>query len=105
MQGKSLWNKERMRFFRVKVKWKEIYNSEEEMKIMYNGWERWITTMGKKIKVGDGTTRTFHAVMAMWYNETPNNKKNNKSEDGKNLGEDGYSSYYRACSRYSLAWQ
>ena len=53
------------------MKWKEIYNSEEEMKIMYNGWERWITTTGMKIKVGDGTTRTFHAVMAMWYNETP----------------------------------
>ena len=51
-------------FFRAKVKWKEIYNSEEEMKIMYNGWERGITTTGKKIKVGDGTTRTFHAVMA-----------------------------------------
>jgi hypothetical protein len=31
----------------VEVKWKEIYNSEEDMKIMYNGWERWITTTGR----------------------------------------------------------
>ena len=58
-----------------------------------------------KIKVGDGTTRTFHAVMATWYNEeTPKNKKSNESEDDENFGEDGYSSE-RARSRYSLAWQ
>ena len=59
------------------------------MKIMYNGWERWITTMGKKIKVGDGTTRTLYAVMATWYDETPKTKKSNQSEDDKNFGEDG----------------
>jgi hypothetical protein len=105
MQGKILWNKEGMNFFRVEAKWKEIYNSKEEMRIMYNGWERWITTMGKKIKVGDETTRTFHAVMATWYDETPNNdKKSNESEDYKNFGEDGYLSE-RACSRQCLAWQ
>ncbi len=47
MQGKSLWNKEGIRFFfRVEAKWKEIYISEEEMKIMYNGWGIWITTTG-----------------------------------------------------------
>ncbi len=93
MQGKSLWNKEGMNFFfRAEAKWKEIYNSEEEMKLMYNGWERWITTTGKKIKVGDGTTRTFHAVMATSYNETPKNKKSEESEDDENFGEDGYSS-------------
>ena len=40
------------------------------MKIMYNGWERQITTMGKNKKVGDGSTKTFHAVMATWYNKT-----------------------------------
>jgi hypothetical protein len=74
------------------------------MTIMYNGWERWITTTGKKIKVGDGTMRTSHAVMAMWYDETPKNKKSDKSEDDDNFGEDGYSSE-KARSRHSLAWQ
>ena len=74
------------------------------MKILYNGWERWITTMGKNIKVGDGMTRTFHAVMATWYNETPKNQKSGKSEDDENFGEGGYSSE-RACSKHSLAWQ
>ena len=93
-----------MRFFRAEAKWKEICNSDEEMKIMYNGWERWITTTGKKIKVGDGTTRTFYAVMAMWYNETPNNEKSNEIEVDENFREDAYLSK-RACSRYSLAWQ
>jgi hypothetical protein len=42
--------------------------------------------------------------MATWYDETPNNKKSNESEDNKNFGEDGSSSE-RACSRFSLAWQ
>ncbi len=56
-----------------------IYNSEEEMKIMYNGWERWITTTGMKI--------TFHAVMATWYDEeTPKYKMSDESEDDKNIG-------------------
>ncbi len=59
----------------MEAQWKEIYISEEEMKKMYYGWERWITTTGKTIKVGDGTTRTFHAVMTMWYDQTPKNKK------------------------------
>ena len=72
--------------------------------IMYNGWERWITTTGMKIQVGDGTTRTFHTVMATWYDETPKNKMSNESEDDENFGEDGYLSE-RACSRHSLAWQ
>ncbi len=37
VQGKSLWNKEGMRDFRsAEEKWKEIYHSEEDMKILYN---------------------------------------------------------------------
>ncbi len=74
------------------------------MKIMYNGWERWITTMGKNRKIGYGTMRTLHAVMATWYNETPKNKKSDDTEDDKNFGEDGYLSE-RECSKHSLAQQ
>jgi hypothetical protein len=47
--------------------------------------------VGKNIKVGDGTTRTFHEDMAMRYNETPKNKKSDESEDEIIFGEDGYS--------------
>jgi hypothetical protein len=85
-------------------KWKEIYNSEEDKKILYNGWERWKTTTGKNINIGDVTTRTFHVIMATWYDETPKNQNSDKSEDDYNFGEGGYLSK-RARSRHSLAWQ
>jgi hypothetical protein len=39
-QGKSLWNKEGMQYFgNAEIKWREIYDSEKDMKILYNGWE------------------------------------------------------------------
>jgi hypothetical protein len=64
VQDKSLWNKEGMRYFRsAKEKWKEIYDSEEDMKILYNGWEEWILSKGKEIKVGDGTRIWEHGMM------------------------------------------
>ncbi len=74
------------------------------MKIMYNGWERWITTTEKNINVGDTTPRTFHAIMAMWYDKTPKYQKSDKSEDDYNFGEGEYLSE-RARSRHGLAWR
>jgi hypothetical protein len=107
-QGKSLWNKEGMRYFRsAEEKWKEIYGSEEDMKILYNGWEEWIASKGKEINVGDGTRKTFHYVMGTWYDkETPESKEtNDESEDEDGFGiESGYSSD-RGRSRHNIAWQ
>ena len=102
----SLWNKDGIRYFlKAEVKWKEIYNSEDNMKIIYNGWEKWITTTGKRITVGDGTTKTFHAVMATWYEETPQSKKRNESEDEEGFGLEGGYTLERRRSRHSLAWR
>jgi hypothetical protein len=45
-QGKSLWNIEGMKYFhRVETEWRQIYDSKKEMRVLYKGWERWITTM------------------------------------------------------------
>jgi len=41
----------------------KIYDSEEDMKILYNGWEEWIVSKGKEIAVGDGSKKTFHFIM------------------------------------------
>jgi hypothetical protein len=46
-------------------KWKEIYNDQESMSVVYNKWEKWIMTKGKGMKIGDGTWKTFHTVMGM----------------------------------------
>jgi hypothetical protein len=50
-------------FLSSKKKWKEVYDNMKDMRVLYNGWERWITTMGADIKIGDGSKKTFQAVM------------------------------------------
>jgi hypothetical protein len=39
------------------------------MRVLYNGWERWITTMGADIKIGDGSKKTFQTVMGSWHED------------------------------------
>jgi hypothetical protein len=42
-----LWNLEGIKYFhRAETKWRQIYDSRKDMRILFNGWERWITTMG-----------------------------------------------------------
>jgi len=105
-KGETLWNREGRKFFAIALKtWKEIYNSKNSMKMVYNKWERWITTKGKEIKIGDGK-KTFHSVMGTWNNETVQSlKKANDTDDGE--GEDvegGYNSD-TGRSRESLGWR
>ena len=107
-KGKTLWNKEGMRYFRNAEKtWKKIYDREEDMKVLYNGWEEWIVSKGKEITVGDGSRKTFHYVMGSWYDEeTPEAKeKIDESEDDDTFGNDGGYSSDRARSRHSDAWR
>ena len=96
VHGKSLWNKEGMNYFRdAEREWKEIYDSKDNMKVLYNGWENWIVTKGKEINVSDGSRKTFHYVMGSWYDEKTreSKEKNDKSEEEDNSGEEGgYSS-------------
>jgi hypothetical protein len=43
-QGKSLWNLEGMKYFhRAETKWRQVYDSKKDMRVLCNGWERWIT--------------------------------------------------------------
>ena len=66
-KGKTLWNKEGMRYFKKAEKtWTQIYDSEEDMKVLYNGWEEWIVSKRKEIAVGDGSKKTFHYIMSSW---------------------------------------
>ncbi len=91
IKGESLWNKEGMRFFlSAKAKWKEIYINEESMTVVYNKWEKWITTKGNGMKIGDGTWKTFHTVMGTWY-VNPAVMTMSDSDDEEEVGaESGY---------------
>jgi hypothetical protein len=42
-----------------KRKWRQIYDNKKDMRVLYNGWERWIATMGIDIKIGDDSRNYF----------------------------------------------
>ncbi len=90
-KGESLWNKEGMGFFSsAEEKWKEIYKDQESMSVVYNKWEKWNTSKGKGMKIGDGTWKTFHTVMGTWY-DNPAVRTTNNSDDEEEVGaESGY---------------
>jgi hypothetical protein len=76
------------------------------MKVLYNGWERWITTMGSDVKIGDRSKKTFKTVMATWHEDTSNDsKKRDDQDDEESWGFEGGFSSDRGCSRHSLDWQ
>jgi hypothetical protein len=41
-------------FSSSKKKWKQVIDNKKVMRVLYNGWERWIITTGADIKIGDG---------------------------------------------------
>jgi len=101
VKGESLWNIEGRRYFAgAEAKWREIYNNEEQMKVIYNKWEKWIDTKGKEIKIGDGSRKTFKSVMGTWYVTAV--AAEHKS-DGEEEGDSGYGSD-RGRGRVSLGW-
>ena len=49
--GNSLWNLDGMKYFhRAEKRWRQVYDNEKDMRVLYNGWERWITTTGAGIR-------------------------------------------------------
>ncbi len=93
-----------MRFFlSAEEKWKEIYNNQESMSVVYNKWEKWIMRNGKGMKIGDGTWKTFHTVMGTWY-DNPAVTTTNDSDDEEEVGaESGYHSN-RGRTQTSIGW-
>jgi hypothetical protein len=81
-QGRSLWNLEGMKYYhRAETKWRQMYESKKEMRVLNNGWGRWITTMGSDIKVGDGSKKTFKTVMGTWHEDSSCNSKMGEKQD------------------------
>ena len=73
------------------------------MTVVYNKWEKWITTKGNGMKIGDGTQKTFHTVMGTWYDNpavTTMSDSNDKEEVG---AESGYH-LDRGQTQESLGW-
>ena len=62
--------------------------------MLYNGWERWITTTGADIKIEDGSKKTFQTVMGSCREDFSQTlKMGEKQDDEETWGlEGGYSS-------------
>jgi hypothetical protein len=75
----------------------------KDMRVLYNGWERWITTTGSDIKIGDGSKKTFQTVMETWSEDDSQTSKMGEKQDDEEMWEleGGYSSD-RGLSRHSL---
>ena len=73
------------------------------MRVLYDGRERWITTTGSDIKIGDGSKKTFKTVMGTWREDSSQTLKMGENQDDEEIWglESGYSSD-RGRSRHSL---
>jgi hypothetical protein len=89
--GKSSFSNKEVKFFkRAEKKWKETYKNENMMRILYRGFKDWLNDVGKQIKVGDSSSKTYHLVMAMWRAEEAEDnkmKKGGKSVPSNNSDE------------------
>ena len=73
------------------------------MRVLYNGWERWITTTGADIKIGDGSKKTFQTVMGSWHEDfSQTSKMGEKQDDEETWGLEGGYSSDKGLSRHSL---
>ncbi len=73
------------------------------MRVLYDGWERWITTMGADIKIGNGSKKTLKTVMGSWREDISQTlKMGEKQDDEETWGLEGWYSLDRGVSRHSI---
>ncbi len=84
-------------------KWKEVYHNKKDMRVLYNGWKRWIRTTGADIKIGDGSKKTFQTVMESWREDISQTlKMGEKQDDDETWGLEGGYLSDRGISRHSI---
>jgi hypothetical protein len=74
-------------FHRAETKLRQVYDSKKDMRVLYNRWDRWITTTGSDIKIGDGSKKTFKTVMGTWREDSSSNSKWGRSRMMKRAGD------------------
>jgi hypothetical protein len=105
--GKSLWNNEGRRYFDdMEGKWMNNYKSKAAMMKLYKRWDDWIETMGKEIRVGDGSKKTFHSVMGTWHDKNDDETGGGTNDDiGEYEENDGYSDPKSKYNFHRNAWK
>ena len=41
-----------------------VYDDDKLREVLYAGWEKWLEEFRKKLRIGDGTNKTFHSLVA-----------------------------------------
>jgi hypothetical protein len=90
-------------FSSSRKKWRQVYDNKKDMRVLYNGWERWITITGVDIKIRVGSKITFQTVMGSWCEDFSQTSKMGEKQDDEEMWglEVGYSSD-RGLSRHRL---
>jgi hypothetical protein len=84
-------------------KWKQVYDNKKDMRVLYNRWERWITTTGANIKIRDRSKKTFQTAMGSSHEDISQTlKMGGKQDDEETWGLEGGYSLDRGVSRHSI---
>ncbi len=82
---------------------KQVYDKKKDMRVLYNGWEIWVTTTGADIKIGDGLKKIFQTVMGSWCEDSSQTSKMGEKQDNEETWRlEGWYSSDRGLSRHSL---
>ena len=61
---KTTWSKEGLKYFqKAERTWQEAYNDEKEMRVLINGWERWVPN--NNLKKGKELLSTNWTIIEM----------------------------------------
>jgi hypothetical protein len=90
-------------FSSSRKRWRQVYDNKKDMRVLTNGGERWISTTGADIKIGDGLKKTFQTVMGSWREDiTKTTKMGENQDDEESWGLEGGYSLDRGISRHSI---
>jgi hypothetical protein len=78
--------------------WQKVYNDDELRGVLCTGWGKWLEELGRKLRIGDGSNKTFHSIMATWEDDEIDGSKvaskmksrDSSEEDSGNETDGGY---------------
>ena len=75
---------------RAEKVWRKVYKDETIMADLYQGFDKWLNTYGRKIIVSKTSSKSLYSVLAMWMakDNEDNNSLGGTKEVESNIGSD-----------------
>jgi hypothetical protein len=79
--------------------WQKVYNDDVLRGVLCTGWGKWLEEHGQKLRIRDGSNKTFHSIMATWEDDEIDDSKvaskrksgdSSSEEDSGNETDNGY---------------